>query len=340
MFLGMAATGIGIALFSFAPKKDKMSKMMTRMMTEHLKAELEMDKEQTASFKDSQATFFKKFWELNDNKELGEYEKQRELLMLVIAQWDHVKTILNEDQLDRLDSLFASHHHRKHHYFKEKMAAHRKEIMPIVKAHREAFEELLSEKERETIISLRTEMASFKEEHRPPSPEKLKELMEDGKYDAYMGIVKGHEEFLNSVYQDMATKGQFTGHGGHCGPGAGCFGIDPSFKRSLMKQRAWAHFILMDIDEVRSTSGISVKIFPTPANEYQTIAIDLLRPEEVSVSLYNDQGMLITDVMSGKLSDGVNQIQVDLTEVEKEGVYYYLIETEDSEIKKRAIIKR
>ena len=83
------------------------------------------------------------------------------------------------------------------------------------------------------------------------------------------------------------------------------------------------------------TLGISsMNVFPNPAIKLTSISFSLDKPSDVKAELFNIDGQMIKNVFDGKLLQGENKIQLDLSKMSA-GIYFAKLSIAD----KNKIIK-
>jgi len=68
-----------------------------------------------------------------------------------------------------------------------------------------------------------------------------------------------------------------------------------------------------------------IVVYPNPASDFLQFDINISSPSVISVYIYNNLGVLVMHSSSYHLSQGKNEIVLQLDELEQPGSYYYRI---------------
>ncbi|PKP47873.1 MAG: hypothetical protein CVT92_16600 [Bacteroidetes bacterium HGW-Bacteroidetes-1] len=80
-------------------------------------------------------------------------------------------------------------------------------------------------------------------------------------------------------------------------------------------------------------------LYPNPANSKVNISLDILSDSEVSVSIYNIMGSLVKNENFGRLSNGMQNKSIDVTDL-SEGVYLMKVTANKSQITQKVLINK
>lgn len=98
-------------------------------------------------------------------------------------------------------------------------------------------------------------------------------------------------------------------------------------------------FLLLDPENTKFAEGQEdINIYPNPAANRQTIAIDLKDASIVKVELIDAEGKALKTLFNGNLNKGVNNIEVDISNL-KGQQYFYKITTPSGSETKRVLLK-
>ncbi|HJX71330.1 MAG TPA: CotH kinase family protein [Bacteroidales bacterium] len=110
------------------------------------------------------------------------------------------------------------------------------------------------------------------------------------------------------------------------------FQLEVDYLKNFLIQRwSWMDLQLARIENPTAITANSVPLFedivvyPNPASDFLQFDINISSPSVISVYIYNNLGVLVMHSSSYHLSQGKNEIVLQLDELEQPGSYYYRI---------------
>lgn len=92
------------------------------------------------------------------------------------------------------------------------------------------------------------------------------------------------------------------------------------------------------VEETTKNTVVVLGNYPNPTSDFTDLHFAVTKQSHVKISLYNDKGELVSDLVNENLSEGLYDLTC-ITQDLKEGLYFIKLDLEDNSITKKIVIK-
>jgi hypothetical protein len=223
------------------------------------------------------------------------------------------------------------------------------QIIPVVAEERKAFDQYLSDQEKEEIMNARAAMENARRNR-----EKTGENNGSGR-GQMKGLMEGIHEIARNYQQEMdaalsSIRANESAWRRDLIQLAAEFGLEPGngreerfFQRVSRRFTSPAGFLLFDPDRPipdneNSKPSFSLSLFPNPANRSTSVRLNGLADSQLSVILYSREGEKIMKIFDGQLQNESSTFTIDTSELE-EGIYFVSVYSGDDNQVIKLIVK-
>lgn len=328
-----------------------------KRISERLKADLNLSEAQTQQVYEIHLKHAKKREEMRLKGERPEVGKHHELRKVIRQE---VEAVLTPEQATKAKELHQKRREihrqlRENEDLRAEMKQyHRQNILPVIRTQRLKLEAELSDKEKQVIAQVRSQMRQHKprknkeeweempreerQEIRKAKHEKMREILEP-----LRAIAEAHRETLKALHEEIATQEaewreakksivqQYLPEGESLPPHL------PSMKAPHHKV---IKFLLLDPNKtINNERGENLEAFPNPSKAQLTLRFELKTRTKVKLNLLDQKGNIVKEILDTEKSAGSHEVKVN-TQVLAEGVYYAHLIGVGIDQKQRVVVQK
>ena len=337
---------------------------------EHMKAELNLTPDQATKIKSIFDTYGPQRMDLKANTSMSPEEKKQAFKTIRQAQKEEIEAVLTPEQLTKFKAMQHKHRgrqyprHGKKHAFegiengdalrKEIKAYHKANVLPTLKAERQAFDANLSADEKQTLAEARLTLKTLKEErkaHRanpadPQAREAHRATMKATKQKV-KAIADQHATALEQVKQTLAAdaeqwKADVAAIIDNYATEENAAAIE-KLKMHLARRmhQKPGRFLLMDpnkpANEESFAESRTIKLFPNPTNALAQVSFETSQQGKVTMDVLDRDGGFLQTVYLADLEAGTHLIEINVKNL-KPGQYFLRI-SDSTEVRTERFLK-